>query len=47
MYNKFYPKKVIQIDMVELSTELSHIKKVIQTSYPKTFLSKFNLTYLA
>ena len=32
-YSKFYPKKVIQIDRLELSTEISHIKKVIQESY--------------
>ena len=27
-YSKFYPKKVIQIDRVELSTEISHEKKL-------------------
>ena len=42
----FIQKKVIQIDRVILSTEISQVKKVIQKSYPKTFLSKFNLTYL-
>ena len=34
--SKFYPKKVIKIDRVELSTEISHVKK----SYPEE-LSKF------
>ena len=30
-------KKVIQIDRVILSTEISHVKKVIQNGYPKNF----------
>ena len=37
-YSKFYPKKVIQIVGVKLSTEISQVKKVIQKSYPKTFI---------
>ena len=68
-WGQFYPKKIIQIDKVELSTEISVVyfdqhlacaapkhwlkyttkqshSKVIQKSYLKTFLSKFNLTYL-
>ena len=40
----FIQKKVIQIDRVILSTEISQVKKVIKKSYPKTFLSKFNLS---
>ena len=27
-YSKFYPKKVIQIDRVKLSTDISHVKKL-------------------
>ena len=42
----FIKKKVIQIGRLELSTEIILVKKVIQESYPKTFLYKFNLTYL-
>ena len=34
-WGKFYPKKVINIWGVELSTEISHVKHFIQKSYPK------------
>ena len=36
--NKICSKKVIQIDRVELSTEISNVKKVIQKSYPNFFI---------
>ena len=39
-WGKFYPKKVIQIREVKLSTEISHVKFFIQKSYPKQILSK-------
>ena len=39
-WGKFYPKRVIQIGGVELSTPISHVKKFIQKSYPKKILSK-------
>ena len=34
-YCKFYPKKVIQIDRLELSTEVSHVKKLFRTVIQK------------
>ena len=35
-YSKFYPKRIIQIDRLELSTEISHIK-----SYPGELSKNF------
>ena len=39
-WGKFYPKKVIQIVGVKLSTQISDVKFFIQKSYPKKILSK-------
>ena len=44
-WGKFYPKKVIQIVGLKFSTEISHVKFLIQKFYPKTFLSKIYVTY--
>ena len=38
-WGKFYPKKVIKIGGVELSSQINHVTKFIQKSYPKN-LSK-------
>ena len=39
-WGKFYPKKVIQIVGVKLSTQISDVNFFIQKSYPKKILSK-------
>ena len=44
-YCKFYPKKVIQIWGVKLSTQISHVKFFIQKFYPNKLLSKIYVTY--
>ena len=36
-WGKFYPKKVIQIWRLKLSTQISHVKIFIQKFYPKNF----------
>ena len=36
-YSKFYPKKVIQIDRVKLSTEISQVKKLSRRVIQKLF----------
>ena len=45
-WGKFYPKKVIQIGGVELSTEIGLVKIFIQKSNPKKSYPKTYLTYL-
>ena len=49
-WDKFYPKKVLQIGGVKLSTKISHViflsRRVIQNLfYPKTYLTYFTLLY--
>ena len=44
--SSFYPKRVIQIDGLELSSEISLVKKVIQKNYLHIFLSNSTLIIL-
>ena len=37
-WGKFYPKKVIQIEGVKVSTQISDVNFFIQKSYPKKIL---------
>ena len=41
----FIPKKVIQIEGVKLSKEISHVENFIQKSYPKKSYPKTYVTY--
>ena len=50
-WGKFYPKKVIQIRGLKLSTQISHVnflsRRVIKKCYPKTYFTSFwfRITY--
>ena len=45
-WGKFYPKKVIQIGGVELSTQISHVQFFIQKSYQNKIIQNYE-TYSA
>ena len=45
-YCKFYPNKVIQIDRLELSTEISHVKKLSRRVIQKLFYPNLTLLIL-
>ena len=44
-YSQFYPKRVIQIDRLELSTEISHVKNLSMRDIQKLFYPNLTLLY--
>ena len=45
-YSKFYPNKVIQIDRLKLSTEISHVKKLSSRVIQELFYPTLTLLFL-